>query len=282
MNRRAVYDRQMVARPAVVYPLLVCILLVISFPIYWMLVVSLRGQGATPTDLIPSFSSLSLSSYTELLSTGNFPRWFLNTVIVAVLTTCAALICSVTAAYAISRLRFKGRNVFATTIILSQLAPGILIAIPIYTILADIGLLNNYFGLSAAYLTRALPFCIWMLWGFFRSLPPELEEAAQVDGANRIQALLRIVLPLSLPGIAVAGLFTFVVAWEEYLLALMIMTQDSTLTLTVGASRLVSAETIEWQELMAYSVLMTIPVAVVFGLVQKHMVRGITAGAVKT
>jgi ABC-type glycerol-3-phosphate transport system permease component len=250
------------------------------FPIYWMLVRAF-ATGTLPGGIIPDPATFTLDYFTQVVSKKNFGTWYLNTTIVALLTTFIATSLSIFSGYALARFVFPARKTFGMIIILIQLAPGVLVAIPLYSILFQLGLLNTYVGLSAAYITRALPFCTWMLWGFFRELSTELEEAAAIDGANRWQVLTRIALPLSWPGIAVAAMFTFALAWEEYLFALMIMTRETALTLTIGASRLVTTESVSIGELMAYSVLMTIPVAVVFGFVQKHMVHGLSAGALK-
>ena len=144
------------------------------------------------------------------------------------------------------------------------------------------GLLNTYPGLILANVARALPFSIWMLWGFFQGIPRELEEAAQIDGLSRIRTLFRIIFPLSASGIAAVMLFAFVLGWEEYLLSLMIMTSDTMTTLTVGAARMIGGQSVLWGELMAYSAMMTIPVAIVFVSAQRYLVSGMTAGAIKS
>ena len=280
MSRRD-YSRQVIANQPVNYVLLSVAAVAMIIPIYWMVVSSLKGLNPGSSMAPPLPSEFSFDAFERVLGGQNYARWYANSLIVAGASTVLSVTLSVAAAYALARFVFPGRRALGAAMLLIQLAPGVLVAIPMYSILYNLNLLNTQVGLSAAYVTRALPFCTWMLWGFFRSLPVELEEAAMVDGANRFQVLRRVVLPLSWPGITVAAMFTFVLAWEEYLFALMIMTREQALTLTVGASRLVTTESISVGELMAYSVLMTIPVAVVFGLVQKHMVSGMTAGALK-
>lgn len=280
MNGRQVYTHQAITGRGLSYVLLIGLSLVMVFPIYWM-VVHAFAADTLPGGVLPDPSTFTLEYFQQVVMKKNYGAWYFNTTVVALLSTVIATTLSVFSGYATARFVFPGRKTFGTLIILIQLAPGILVAIPLYTILYNAGLLNTYAGLAAAYITRALPFCTWMLWGFFRELSVELEEAAAIDGANRWQVLTRIALPLSWPGIAVAAMFTFVLAWEEYLFALMIMTKEPALTLTIGASRLVTTESVAIGELMAYSVLMTIPIAVVFGLVQKHMVQGMSAGAVK-
>ena len=263
------------------YILLFLVTGVILFPIYWMILASFRESKLASTSLIPDIQNFNLSAYIQVFHDFPFLTWFRNSVIVAVLTTIVALTLSVLAAYALSRFQFRGKFIFSVGIILTQLLPGVLIAIPLYTVLSRIGLLNNYFGLTLAYVTRALPFSMWMLWGYFNSIPPDLEEAAMVDGASRIQALIRIILPLSAPGLMATMLFTFVLAWEEFLYALLIMSSDRMITLTVGAARLAGNMSILWGELMAYSVMMTIPTGIFFIFLQKYLVQGLTAGAVK-
>lgn len=265
-----------------VYVAMAIILTLIAFPLYWMVLTSLRGSGFPSQSLVPDISEFSLEAYVRVFEIFPFATWYRNSLIVAVATTVIALIVAVFSSYSLSRFEFRGRGTYGLAVLLSQALPSVLIAVPLYSLLADMGLLNSYQGLTVAYVAKALPFAIWMLWGFFQNLPRELEEAAMLDGTTRVGALFRIVIPLSAPGIAAVMLFTFVLAWEEYLLALMVMSSDGMLTLTVGAARLVGGQAILWGELMAYSTMMTLPVAFVFAFAQRYLVQGITAGAVRS
>lgn len=279
MIRSKEYSRQSLGPRAFNYSLLVVLAAVIVFPIYWMVVTSVAPEGTA--GVVPNFRTATMHNYASVLTGKDFGFWYLNTVVVAVITTTVSVVISILSAYAIARYSFRGRSLFGIVVMLIQLLPEILVGLPLYAILHRLGLLNSYVGLSAAYVTRALPYCTWFLWGYFQQLPAELEEAAFIDGAGRFDVIYRIILPLSWQGIAVATMFTFVLVWQEYFLALLIMTKQVFLTLTVGAARLVNGEVVHEGDLMAYSVLMTIPVAVVFGFVQRYMVQGMSAGAVK-
>lgn len=274
-RRRIAWDRVLIYVAAAV------IVTIVVFPLYWMMLTSLRGSGFASPSLVPDVTEFSFEAYAHVFDLFPFVTWYRNSLIVSIATTAIALTVSVFSAYSLARFEFRGRAVFGLAVLLTQALPTVLIAIPLYSLLADLGLLNTYGGLTLSYVARALPFSIWMLWGFFQNLPRELEEAALLDGTSRVGALFRIVLPLSAPGVAAVMLFTFVLAWEEFLLSLMVMSSNDMLTLTVGASRLVGGQAILWGELMAYSAMMTIPVAVIFAAAQRYLVQGITAGAVR-
>lgn len=274
--RRLPWDKVLVYTAATV------ICLAVAFPIYWMLLTSLRGSGFPSGNLLPDPRDFTLEAYANVFDMFPFATWYRNSVVVAVATTVIALVVAMFSAYAMARFEFRGRGAFGLAILLSQALPAVLIAVPLFSLLADLNLLNTYPGLVLSYVARALPFSIWMLWGFFQNLPHELEEAAQIDGLTRIGALFRIIFPLSAPGIAAVMLFTFVLAWEEYLLSLMVMSTDAMTTLTVGAARMIGGQAVLWGELMAYSAMMTLPVAIIFAVAQRYLVAGITAGAVKS
>ena len=260
--------------------ILVCMLVV--FPIYWMILSSLRGGSIGAGSLIPDPTSFSLQAYENVFRMFPFVTWYRNSIIVSVSTTVLSVFIAMFSAYSMARFSFRGRAAYGLAILISQALPTILIAIPLFSLLSKLGLLNTYPGLILSNVARALPFSIWMLWGFFQSIPRELEEAAQMDGLSRIGTLFRIIFPLSASGIAAVMLFAFVLGWEEYLLSLMIMTSDAKTTLTVGAARMIGGQSVLWGELMAYSAMMTIPVAFVFVSAQRYLVAGMTAGAVKS
>lgn len=274
--------RRMKRAKVFTYAAAIIICLIVAFPIYWMLLSSLRGGSIGAGNLIPDPKAFSSQAYRNVFNMFPFVTWYRNSVIVAVSTTVIALFVAMFSAYSMARFDFRGRAGFGLAILLSQALPTVLVAIPLFSLLAKMQLLNSYPGLILAYVARALPFSIWMLWGFFQSVPPQLEEAAQIDGLTRIGALFRIIFPLSTPGIAAVMLFTFVLAWEEYLLSLMVMASDTMITLTVGAARMIGGQSVLWGELMAYSAMMTLPVALVFAFAQRYLVAGMTAGAVKS
>lgn len=260
--------------------ILVCLLVV--FPIYWMVLSSLRAETLGAGSIIPDFKNLSFKAYKNVFTLLPFARWYRNSLFVSITTTVISVFVAMFSAYSLARFRFKGRGAYGLIIMISQALPTILIAVPLFSLLAKFDMINTFPGLILSNVARALPFSIWMLWGFFQTIPRELEEAAQMDGLSRVGTLFRIILPLSASGIAAVMLFAFVLGWEEYLLSLMIMTSDLNLTLTVGASRMIGGQSVLWGELLAYSAMMTIPVAIVFVSAQKYLVAGMTAGAVKS
>jgi ABC-type glycerol-3-phosphate transport system permease component len=252
------------------------------FPFYWMLLISVRDMPVQPDiKLIPPLNNLTLKNYATIFAETPFGLWFRNSFIVSVATTIFAMVFSVFASYALSRFRFLGRRPFSIGILLTQMLPGVLLVIPLYVLLRDYHLDNTYLGLVLVYLTLALPFCTWMLWGYFDSIPSDLEEAAMVDGCTHTGALFRVILPLAAPGVAAVAIFGFVLAWQEYLYALVIMNTQEMQLLTVGASRIAGHERIVWGEMMAYAVMVTLPVVALFMFAQRYVVQGLTAGAVK-
>jgi multiple sugar transport system permease protein len=260
------------------YVALVAICVIMLLPVAWMVVSSLQGSGVA-TSLVPT--SISFEGYVQVFQTTPFLQWYLNSLIVAVSSMLIILVMAIASSYALARLPFRGRRFYAITIVAIQLLPGIVIAIPLYVLLAQLHLVNTRQGLVVTLIVHSLPFAVWLLWSFMKGIPQELEEAAAVDGASRIQIIVRIVLPLSVPGIVTVGLFCFVRAWEEYLYPLLITPSDDVATLTVGAGRLAGPDNILWGQLMAYSTMMVIPMFLIFAFAQRYLLSGMTVGAVK-
>ncbi len=260
---------------------LIGISFIMLFPIYWMIICSIQGLRIPEIRLTIPWNQITFESYSKVFVDMPFLTWYKNSIIVTIATTFVAVLVAIFGAYALSRFKFRGRKLLATSVLATQLFPGVLLAIPIYVLFARMGLLNTYQGLILSYVTKALPFSIWMLWGYFDSIPEELEESAMVDGLGRVATIFRITLPLAAPGLAAVALFAFVLSWEEFLYALLIMGPDSMITLTVGASRLVGSQSVLWGKIMAYSVMMTLPTAIFFVFLQKYLVHGLTAGSVK-
>ena len=184
-------------------------------------------------------------------------------------------------AYAVARLRFPGREAIATLILVLYLVPPALLFIPLYRVLAELGATNSLIALFLSYPTFTVPFCTWLLIGFFKALPTELEEAALVDGATRVQALRRVLLPLAAPGIVAAAIFAFTLSWNEFLYALVFIQDERTLTVPVGLNLLIYGDVFHWGQLMAASVITTVPVVTLYMFVQRWMVEGLAAGGVK-
>jgi arabinogalactan oligomer/maltooligosaccharide transport system permease protein len=210
-----------------------------------------------------------------------FLRHAFNSLVVAVATTAVGVVLSCTAAYALSRFRFPGRKMGLTTFLVVQMFPATLLLLPLYVILDKLGLLNSLIGLVLVYSTTAIPFCVWTLKGYFDTLPRELEEAARIDGASQWMIFRKIILPLARPGIAVTALFSFMTAWNEFIMASTFMTDESKYTLPVLIQSSVGQFSSDWGLFAAGAVVTSIPVMVAFYVLQKYLVGGLTAGAVK-
>ncbi len=266
----------------VIAALLVCLFAV--FPFVWMVSVSFKPASevyAAPT-LLPK--APTLNGYASMLSTTgafSFSTWLVNSVVVSACTTVFSLIIATLGAYGISRFRFRGRNGLSYIILTTQVIPGALIIVPLYIIMGHLNLLDSIFGLILTYTTFTVPFCTWMMKGYFDSISPSIDEAAMVDGANRLQVFSRVVLPLSLPGIAATTIFAFISGWNEYVFASVLMRSYSNWTLPIGIASFQGQYDTNWGTLMAGAVMITVPVVVLFWLLQKHLVSGMTAGAVK-
>ncbi len=247
-------------------------------PPLWVLVLSLTpGNGLN----FVGPSEWSLEHYRFHLAGDNFWLWLRNSVLVSVGTTLLGLFIAFPAAYGFSRYRFRGRNVGLFAFLVVQMFPGALILVPYFLVMKGFGLLDSWAGLMLAYTVTALPLCVWMMKGFFDSIPRELEEAAIVDGCNQFQIFVRIMFPLSLPAIAVTSLFSFLAAWNEFLLALTFLSTDSKYTLPIGVTSVATGQSPQWGAFAAISILVSIPVVLLFIVFQRYLVDGMTAGSVK-
>jgi arabinogalactan oligomer/maltooligosaccharide transport system permease protein len=223
----------------------------------------------------------TLDNFRYLFFERPFARWLLNSVMVSLATTLLGVFLASTAAYAFSRFRFPGRTAALLSFLVTQMFPGILMMIPLYLIMDTLGLLDRLAGLTLVYATTAIPFCVWMLKGYFDTIPKELEEAAVMDGASRARIFWTLVLPLSLPGVAVTALFSFMTAWNEFILAATFMNQETSYTLPVGLQMMVGQFSSDWGHFAAGSVLVSLPVMALFFALQRYLVAGLTAGGVK-
>ncbi len=208
-------------------------------------------------------------------------QWFRNTIIVATTSTALSVVLASLAAYALARLKFLGAGALTTLLLVTYLLPGSLLFIPLYQTLTQLGIINTYAALIFTYPTFLMPFATWVMLGYFRSIPAELEDAAMIDGASRIGAFWRITLPLAAPALLSVTLFAFTNAWNEFLFAFVFITSDSLKTLPVGLQLLVFGDIYPWGQLMAASLLMAIPVMIVYIYAQRFLVAGLTAGSIK-
>ncbi|MDW6022954.1 carbohydrate ABC transporter permease [Mesorhizobium sp. BAC0120] len=251
-------------------------------PIYWIVVTSLKTSRevySSPPTLYPMRPTFS--NFEAALFKSNFLQFVWNSAQVAIAVTLISAAIGALAAYPVARMRFRGRSVAARTIVTAYLLPPSLLFIPLFLVLQSLGLMNTKLGLIIAYLTFTVPFCTWMLIGYFRTIPIELDEAAVMDGASRFQTLTRVVLPIAIPGLAVVALFAFTHAWNEFLYALVFVHSNDTKTFTAGLTGLIMGDTFIWGQLMASSVIAIVPILIIYIVAQKYIVEGLAAGSVK-
>lgn len=262
--------------------MLVPMLIFVLFPFYWIVITSFKGDLQ-----IQRYTSIfwpnpwTTEQYRSLLQDTPFLIWFRNTVLVATTSTAISVVFASLAAYALARLKFLGSGVLTTLLLVTYLLPASLLFIPLYQTLTNLGIINTYAALIATYPTFLMPFATWVMLGYYRSIPVELEEAAMIDGASRLRAFWRITLPLAAPALLSVTLFAFTNAWNEFLFAFVFITSDSLKTLPVGLQLLVFGDIYPWGKLMAASLMMAIPVVFIYIFAQRFLVEGLTAGSVK-
>jgi multiple sugar transport system permease protein len=259
------------------------IVLLVAFPLVWMVLTSLKPSSELfrrPPTLLPE--TWTLEHYWRLLSRTNFLIYFRNSTILATATTIVVVAVATLGAYSLVRFRYRGRETLAMLVLFTYLLPSVVLILPLYLMLVEIGLSNTLASLVIAYTTFALPYALWLLRSFMAGIPEDLESAALVDGATRLGAFRDVILPQLLPGIISTALFTFILSWNEYLYALVLVNSDSARPLTTGVmTMLISAFNIEWSLLMAASVMMSVPLIVFFAFLQGYLTRGFGAGGVK-
>src|SRR5262245_15432555 len=264
------------------YAVLVALGVLVLFPFYWMTVTSFKSEEQMRS-LVSMFWPRPLvgENYGQLLSKTDFVAWYGNSATVAIASTLLATAVGTIGAYALARLRFLGRGFLASATLITYLVPPSILFIPLYAQMRNLGLANSLAGLIAAYPSFTVPFVTWLLMGYFESIPEELEEAAMIDGATRFGAFSRVVLPLAAPGVLAAALYAFTQAWNEFLYALVFITDGRLRTLPVGLASFITGGVYAWGYLMAAAVLTTLPVIAAYIYLQKYMVEGLTAGGVK-
>jgi len=274
----------------IVFTLLSC------YPILWVISIAFSGKqslmiaelSANPGFLdhlraiIPIPSSFSFSNFTDVMTQQPFAKWMFNSFIVATGTTILGVFLACTAAYAFSRFKFPGQRVGMMSFMVSQMFPGTLMMVPLYIIVVQyLGLGNSWIGLIVVYAVTAIPFCVWMLKGYFDTISVEIEESAIMDGASRFTIFYRIILPLAKPAIAITALFSFMTGWNEFILASIFMEEEAMYTAPVGLRFFVGGFSHEWGYFAAGSIIVSIPVVILFMMTQKSLVSGLTAGGVK-
>jgi multiple sugar transport system permease protein len=254
------------------------------FPFYWMAITSLKPNSELyNAKMMPLLvRNPTLKHYVDLLTQTSFLEWTWNTMLVAVISTAISLVLGIMLAYPLARMRFAGAGLIATTVAAIYLVPQPLLFLPLADVINRLELGNTLTSVILTYPTMLVPFCAWLLLGYFKTVPRDLEEAARIDGASRLQTMRRIFLPLCLPGFISAGIFAFTLSQNEFLYALIFLTQSSVRTVPVGViSELIRGDVFYWGQLMAGALLGSVPVAIIYSFFVEHYVAGLTAGSVK-
>jgi ABC-type glycerol-3-phosphate transport system permease component len=251
-------------------------------PMLWIIYTSFRTQASIFTgEVVSSAQEYTLENYATILSVTDFPRYFLNSFKIATTVTLLSLFCSIIGAYGLSRFDIKGKNALIMGIFSTQMFPQVLLIIPMYLIVFSMSLLDKVIGVVLGHMILVLPFQVWMLKGYFDSIPMEIDDSAKIDGCNIAQRLLYVILPVAAPGVMVAAFFSFVVSWGDYLIVSIINQSQRTATVTLVIQRLSSALLIRWGQVAAATVLTIVPTIILFSFVQTRLVEGLTAGAVR-
>lgn len=283
----ALNKRDMIIRQIVFNAILIVVCLIVLYPVLWVIMMAITPNeiAGVSSSLIPQ--QVTFDNFIDVVSRvddyGNhlFLHQLKNSVLVAAITTALGVLLACTAAYGFSRLNFVGRQLGLQAFLVTQMFPGVVMTIPLYILLGKLGLLNSIVGLVLVYSVSALPFCVWNLKGYFDTIPKELEEAAIVDGASRIRIFVTIVLPLARPAIAITALFSFMTAWNEFILAATLMNSELAYTLPVALKQYVGAQSVQYGLFAAGAIIVSVPIMAPFFALQKHLVGGLTAGGVK-
>jgi ABC-type glycerol-3-phosphate transport system permease component len=269
------------AQRAALYALALATVCYSFFPIYWMIVSSFRDDRSLygSVRLLPG--PFSLENYRILLANTDYPTWFVNSVIVAMGTVAITVTLSVLIAYSVTRLRFRGKSMVIGTMLYAYMFPPLLLAIPLFSLFVKLGISDTLLSLTISHCAISLPLGVWMLWGFFKQVPIEIEEAAMVDGCSRLRAFLLVVLPLTTPGVITVSIFSFLLSWTDYTFALIMIGSDGSKTLPAGLDTMVGMYELRWGELMAGSTLIALPLFLMFLFLNRYFIRGLAAGALK-
>jgi len=261
---------------------IVILMVLVLAPFYWIFSASIKVPQeiiAQKPTLFPQ--SFTTQHYAKLFNESEFPTYLRNSLIVAAVTMMITVVLSTLAAYGLYRIRFPGRNMLFRIILITYAFPGVLLLVPLYQMMVALGLVDRLLALIIVDVTLAAPFAVWMLQAFFRTIPPELEEAAALDGATRLGIIVRIMLPLAAPGVASIAIFAFIISWTEYLFASILIISEANRTVPVGLAGIIGQYQVDWGLLLAGATVTTLPVLVLFGLVGRNFVEGLTAGAVR-
>ena len=264
------------------YPFLILACFVVLVPVFWMVSTAFKNETELFSDpLLLWPDNPTLAAFKSVFNDYPFAAYFKNSLIVVCFATGVSITFSTLAGYGLSRFRFRGRGSFLLFLLLSQMFPSVMLIIPYFKIMRTAGLLDSNMGLIVTYISFTIPFCTWMMYGYFKSIPKDLDEAAALDGAGHVRIFFSVILPLTLPGIVATAVYAFITAWNEYLFALILTNSESQKTIPIGIGQLIGQYKIEWNELMAASIYSTIPLMIFFLFLQRYLISSLTAGAVK-
>lgn len=264
------------------YAILIVASCLVLIPTLWMVSTSLKSNEEvmiSPPKWIPD--NPTFESFTRIWSDYPFLDYFLNSVFIVAVSTLITIAFAALAGYGASRFKFRGKGTFLSFLLVTQMFPSIMLLIPFYKVLKTFGLIDSHWGLIVVYIAFALPMCTWMMLGFFQGIPRELDEAAMIDGCSQIRTFVQIILPLSLPGIAATAIYSFLMGWNEYMFAFILVTTETMKTLPVGIGQLNGYYKVVWNDMMAASIISSLPLIILFLFMQKYFISSLTAGAVK-
>jgi len=268
---------------ALAYLLLSVAAVVVLIPVLWMVSTAFKNDTelfSSPPRWVPD--QPTFAAFVRVWSDYPFTQYFGNSIIVVGASTLIALAFSALAGYGLSRFEFRGKGSFLTFLLMTQMFPSIMLLIPFYRIIQTLGLINTLSALIITYVSFTVPFCSWLMYGYFKSIPKELDEAAAIDGLGRLRTFAQVVLPLTLPGMAATAIYSFITGWNEYVFALVLTQSEDVKTVPVGIGQLIGQYRILWNDLMAASLYAVVPLVLVFIFLQRYLISSLTAGAVKS
>jgi ABC-type glycerol-3-phosphate transport system permease component len=265
------------------YAVLSAVAVAVLVPVLWMVSTAFKNDTelfSSPPRWIPD--EPTFAAFIRVWSDYPFAQYFSNSIVVVGASTLIALVFSALAGYGMSRFEFRGRGSFMTFLLMTQMFPSIMLLIPFYRIIQTLGMINTLSGLIITYVSFTVPFCSWLMHGYFKSIPKELDEAAALDGLSRLRTFAQVILPLALPGMAATGIYSFITGWNEYVFALVLTQSEGVKTVPVGIGQLIGQYRILWNDMMAASLYAVIPLVLVFIFLQRYLISSLTAGAVKS
>ncbi len=266
------------------YLLVIATCIVLAFPLYWMVITSILKRGsllAYPPKILPGLNDIHLEPYLNVIKQKSLINWFFNSTVVTFFSTLFSLLVSMFAAYSLSRYKSVGSRLMGYCLLIIRMLPGTLMIIPLYMIFQRMGLLNNKLSLIIGNVAFITPFAVWMMKGYFDGIPVSLEESAQIDGCTLFQSIWKVIMPLTAPGLAATTIYSAMLSWDEFLFAKTFMTGQDSWTITVGITSLIGEHVVIWDEMMAMAVFSILPILILFILLERHLVSGLTGGAVK-